>query len=77
MKTIPFNLNNTIHVYLDERGEEILRKHFNSNNIEIFRSDKIDGYYQFQCWAFIDIFGGTSCGSYAPFSCKTYIEVNE
>jgi hypothetical protein len=71
-----YNLNSKLHVALDEKGEKILREHFQSNNIDCWKSNKFgDGWYKFQAWQFIDIFGNTSCGSYSPFSNDVYLEV--
>jgi|WetSurMetagenome_2_1015567.scaffolds.fasta_scaffold02633_24 hypothetical protein len=71
------NLNNRVIVYLDDKGKKILKEHYNINNIDddnSFKSKEKEGFYEFQFWQFMDIFGGKSCASYAPYSCVVYID---
>lgn len=71
---VNFNLNNNIIVRLDEKGKEILRNYFDSENISTRECKKLPGYYELQFWMFIDIFGKYSfSGCYAPYSMNIYL----
>ena len=72
-----YNLNNYVHVHLDDKGKQIFKDYyigFVDVDIDDHKSDKKEGYYKFQFWNFIDIFAGSSCGSYSPYSVEVYLE---
>lgn len=71
------NLNNRILVWLDEKGKDILKSYYEIEDDAIFKSEEKEGFYKFQIWQFMDIFGGKACASYAPYSCVTYIDKND
>jgi hypothetical protein len=67
-----FNLNDFVHVKLNEKGREIVQKDyerygFSINLEERFKSDKVEGYHMFQFWDFMQIFGEhINIGNYPP-----------
>jgi hypothetical protein len=67
------NLNASILVRLDEKGRKILKDYYKTENDNLFKSETKEGFWEFQIWQFADIFGGTSCGAYAPYSCVAYL----
>jgi hypothetical protein len=69
-----FNLNNYVHVHLDSEGLEILRKYYNITNVDNWKSNEFPEMHRFQFWEFMDIFGGSSFGSYAPYSTEIFID---
>jgi hypothetical protein len=83
------NLNDKMHVKLTQRGENILLNYTFprgvtvslsqcSSYLDLYRSKKYDGYYQFQIWEFMEIFGGRIGVSSSPScSMKVYMEVKE
>ena len=52
MMIICKNLNNDIYVKLSKKGEQIYK-----NSREFFHKPNKYGYYRFQLWVFINIFG--------------------
>ena len=68
------NLNNRVVVRLDAKGIQILKDHYQTDDLTYYKSDEKEGCYELQFWKFIDIFGGTSCGSYSPYSCVVYVD---
>lgn len=71
---VSYNLNHPIYVHLDEKGKKILKKYYKHDDISIWEYPQKEGYYKFQLWQFVDIFGGYSCGAYAPYSCNVFLE---
>ena len=69
----PYNLNKKILVQLDAKGEEILQKHYHGDGA-LFKSEDKEGFYEFQVYQFMDIFGGKGCGAYAPYSTYVFLE---
>lgn len=76
-KCFKFNINETVYVKLTAKGLDVHKKYWE----EIFKYSKYEynppkpnseGYYQFQLWDLMNIFG-SSCynGCKAPF--ETYI----
>ena len=75
---VGINLNNYVYVRLDERGLQILKKHYTFNgdvpaNDFLVSTEKPE-YHKMQFWQLIDVFGNTACGSYSPYSMGVYIE---
>lgn len=70
---VRFNLNDYVLIQLNDKGIELLREYYNSDP-EIYKSDSEPGYYKFQFWEFIDIFGKEmSIGSYPPYSMEVLL----
>jgi len=77
MAYVGFNLNNNILVRLDAKGVEILRKHYDTNNISPWLSKELEGMYKFQFHEFMNIYGKTGIASYAPYSTVVYLEKSD
>jgi len=73
-KYLNINLNNYVHIYLDEKGKQILRDKYNTSEIEMWKSDKYPDMFKFQFWQFMNIFSNHHCGSYAPFNLNVIVE---
>lgn len=72
-KLVSYNLNNYVYVSLDEKGKKILRDYYQSDE-SMWLSKEYPDLYELQFWCFIDVFGGSSCASYAPYSTVAFIE---
>lgn len=84
-----FNLNGNIFVKLNEEGFKILVDDWNNfaqyhpsiklRTVDDFKSQvDEDGYYQFQCWDFMEKFGKhLTIGSKPPFDLNVKIQTNE
>jgi len=72
MKRVTTNLNYNIWVTLDEKGLEILKQ---KGRDPAWYEEK--GWYKFQMWQFMEIFGQTMMGCYAPFSMRVELEIDD
>ena len=68
------NLNDMLHVYLNENGKKILREFYATDDISSFESKERHDHYALQLWVFANIFGGKGTGGSAPYSCAAFIE---
>lgn len=62
-----FNMNHKVYVKLTDKGKEVLKNHYRG---EFHKPDE-NGYYSFQFWVFMNIFG-----EYVYNGAKPVIEMN-
>ena len=70
-----FNINEHVKVKLTERGLEVYKKHYEKFGIKAPAKEAKDGYYRFQLWELMQIFGGSvGAGVKLPFETDIYFD---
>ena len=70
---VMYNLNNYVYVTLDKKGKQILRDYYSTDE-SMWLSKDYPNYYRLQFYDLMNIFGGSTCASYAPYSMCALIE---
>lgn len=76
-KTIKFNANDHIIVNLKEEGKNILCDYYETDNIDKFKSKNVEGFFEFQFWQFMKIFGNRSVGNMTPYAPEMFLLEDE
>lgn len=77
MKTITFNLNDFVLVQLTDSGKAILKQKFPTTYQQYQDVADHDGYWKFQAWDFIHLFGPFIYGDVCNFYIKLLVPDDE